>query len=52
MVKPLAGGGMVRFWTIAAPYFPQELQPSNGHAESFADAEAALREKFDKRLDV
>jgi hypothetical protein len=49
--KRMAGGEVVWFWTITAPYVPVELQPSNGTVASLGEAKAACRVKFDKGLE-
>lgn len=50
MVKPLAGGRVVWFWTITGPFIPADLLPSHGEAGTLLEAKAEFRAKFDAWL--
>lgn len=50
MHQPRSFGQKVWFWTVTGPYLPDQLQPSNGEADSLDDAKAAFRAKFNRWL--
>lgn len=50
MLTPMSDGAESWLWTVTGPYIPPDLQPSNGRAETLAEAKKAFREKFDAWL--
>lgn len=50
MHQPRSFGQKVWFWTVTGPYLPEQLQPSNGEADSLDKAKATFRAKFDRWL--
>ena len=50
MLTPMSGGAESWLWTMTGPYIPPELQPSQGRADTLAEAKVAFREKFDAWL--
>lgn len=50
MAQDRSGGRRIWFWTVTGPYLPDQLQPSNGEADSLDGARAAFRAKFDRWL--
>jgi len=50
MLTPISGGVESWLWTVTGPYIPPEFQPSQGRADSLAEAKKAVREKFDAWL--
>jgi hypothetical protein len=47
MLTPMSGGAKRWLWILTGPYLPPELQPSQGRADTLAEAKLAFREKFD-----
>ena len=50
MLTPMSGGAERWLWTLTGPYLPPGLQPSQGRADTLAEAKLAFREKFDAWL--
>jgi hypothetical protein len=50
MLTPMSGGVESWLWTVTGPYIPPELRPSQGRADTLAEAKNAFREKFDAWL--
>jgi hypothetical protein len=50
MLKLVAGGGEAWLWSVTGPYFPSDLQPTSGDAESLEAAKVAFKLKYNSWL--
>jgi hypothetical protein len=48
MLKSVSDGREVWFWTITGPYIPVDMLPSNGGADTLAEAKEAFQAKVDR----
>jgi hypothetical protein len=40
-------GGHKWLWTITGTYLPEEMRPGHGHVDSFEEAKAAFRKRYE-----